>query len=679
MKICPTCKTKFSTNVFYCPLEGSRLVEDFESGTSKSMIGTILDERYQVISRLGEGGMGAVYLVEHVTLKKRMAVKVLREEYANKEELVKRFQQEAVAASRIGQENIVDVTDFGRTADGNVYFVMEVLDGPNLADVIKQLNGFPDSRAIPIMKQMCSALSSAHKQGIIHRDLKPENIVLIKRGNNSDFVKILDFGISKMIDTSEGRAEKLTALGMIVGTPEYMSPEQASGSQVDSRTDIYSLGIIMYEMMTGCLPFLADNALQILSKHINEQPVPPSEMRPDLGITPQLEALTLACMAKNRDLRPQSMDEIFTRLEQIAGGREGRSESRHTVAWDSSEVPMPTGMRQAVSLGGPSFTSQQPVSSEVPAPQVQAPRGRTSQLPGVQQARSASEIPVPQPRGSTMAPLPIPSQTPVVAAEAETPAPILEEPSGTVPARPSVIQEIPQASSGPAVGIAVEPSGMSEQVAPTHAHGDEDLIPGRHGKRSPVALIVVAVAVLAAMAAAAFFLSKGKDQASAPPPVVEKKPEPAPQQPAVQPVQPAPVEVKAEEQPKPAEVKPAAQPVQPAQQPSHRTARADSAPAMTRGTGDVTVELNSSPSMAEVYKGGDFIGTTPVRLRGARGGQESYTLKKAGYETLPVGVVYDKTRSMTVELKPSSKGASQPGKKKDELFHKIDDIKNPFK
>jgi serine/threonine-protein kinase len=284
------------------------------------MIGTTLDGRYRVVSLLGEGGMGKVYLAEHVALEKRMAIKVLHEEYSSQEDLMRRFQQEAIAASRIGQENIVNITDFGRTPKGALFFVMEALDGESLASVIHRQGALPDVRTLPILEQICRALASSHARGIIHRDLKPENVMLLQREDRPDFVKVLDFGISKVISRDRPE-EQLTRLGMIMGTPEYMAPEQATGSKVDLRVDIYSLGVMAYEMVTGHLPFTGKAPIEILIKHQSTPPKPPREQRPDLDIPRDVEALVLHCMAKKPEARPQDMTQVIWAISEALSRR----------------------------------------------------------------------------------------------------------------------------------------------------------------------------------------------------------------------------------------------------------------------------------------------------------------------------------------------------------------------
>ncbi|MCA9686558.1 MAG: serine/threonine protein kinase, partial [Myxococcales bacterium] len=289
----------------------------------QDLTGQTLLGRYTIIKRLGEGGMGTVYLGEHATIKKKFAVKVLSHEFAHKDDLRERFLQEARAASMISQENVVEITDFGDTPDGSVFFVMEFLQGEDLSDTVKSEGKLPWPRVKPIMLQICRALSAAHDAGIIHRDMKPENCYRIARGKNQDFIKVLDFGIAKVTSddgsTSEG-GKGLTRTGMIFGTPEYMSPEQAQGARPDHRVDVYAVGVIMYELLTGRVPFIADTFMGILTKHMFEVPEAPSAVAPDADIPAEVEAIILKAMQKDRELRFASMVEFAEAIEAVGTG-----------------------------------------------------------------------------------------------------------------------------------------------------------------------------------------------------------------------------------------------------------------------------------------------------------------------------------------------------------------------
>ena len=283
-----------------------------------SLVGTVLADRYRVIKKLGEGGMGTVYLAEHTTINKKLAIKVLSSEYSHKQDLVDRFLQEARAASMIEQENVVEITDFGSTPNGSVFFVMEFLNGEDLSKTVKKGGPLPWSRVKPIMLQICAALTAAHDAGIIHRDMKPENCYRIKRGGGEDFIKVLDFGIAKVTsEDGETGGKGLTRTGMIFGTPEYMSPEQAKGEKVDHRVDVYAVGVILYELLTGRVPFTADTFMGILTKHMFEAPPAPSTVVPGLEIPPQVEAIILKALQKDREYRFQSMRELAAAIEAV--------------------------------------------------------------------------------------------------------------------------------------------------------------------------------------------------------------------------------------------------------------------------------------------------------------------------------------------------------------------------
>jgi serine/threonine-protein kinase len=283
--------------------------------------GTLLLDRYRILERLGAGGMGVVYLAEHVTIRKRCAIKVLSDEFANKPDIVDRFLQEARAASMIAHENVVEITDFGQTPSGSVFFVMEMLHGEDLSATIQREGALPWERVRPMMMQICRALQAAHDSGIIHRDMKPENCFRVERSGTKDFIKVLDFGIAKVTsDETEGKG--LTKTGMIFGTPEYMSPEQAQGQRVDHRADIYAVGVILYELLTGQTPFTADTFMGVLSKHMFEVPPSPSAVAPEgVKIPRPVEAVILKALQKDPNHRFSSMTEMMEAIEGASSGR----------------------------------------------------------------------------------------------------------------------------------------------------------------------------------------------------------------------------------------------------------------------------------------------------------------------------------------------------------------------
>ncbi len=263
---------------------------------------------YKITSKLGEGGMGVVFLGEHPVIGKKVAMKAIHPELARNPEVVSRFIMEAKAVNQIGHEHIVDIGDFGNTPSGDFYFIMEYLQGESLADRLKREVVLSQNRALDIAAQVADALGASHDHGIIHRDLKPENIFLITRRGNPDFVKVLDFGLAKLTQVEDKVTHK-TRAGAVMGTPYYMSPEQGEGKiQIDQRADIYSLGIILFEMLTGKVPFGGEGYGEIIVKHITHQA--PSARRINPGISGAVEMLLYQALAKDRELRFQTMHEF---------------------------------------------------------------------------------------------------------------------------------------------------------------------------------------------------------------------------------------------------------------------------------------------------------------------------------------------------------------------------------
>jgi len=316
MFICPNCKERYESGEAFCPEDGARLISQSQfiehPITSDPMIGTVLAGRYEVIRPIGSGGMGVVYEAHHSSLGRRFAVKVLRAQVSQDADVVQRFQREAQSASTIGHENIIEVTDFGQTAGGASFMVMEFLDGQDLADLLAQERRLDVTRALPILLQCCRALDAAHEKGIVHRDIKPENVFLVDRAGEPDFVKIVDFGIAKISDleTPGAPGRKLTKTGMIFGTPEYMSTEQAYGRPTDRRSDIYGLGVIAFEMLTGRTPFEGETFMAVISQHMLDTAPPMSGIVSGLSFHPDLEAIVARTMAKDPDDRFQSMSEL---------------------------------------------------------------------------------------------------------------------------------------------------------------------------------------------------------------------------------------------------------------------------------------------------------------------------------------------------------------------------------
>jgi hypothetical protein len=275
--------------------------------------GTVLGERYRIEAVIGQGGMGTVYRAQHLTLGKPFAVKVLKTVHTARPDFVTRFQREAVAASQIRHPGIVDVVDFGRTAEGGFYCVMEHLSGETLAVRLARQGALPVPEAVRVGRDMARALGAAHAQGIFHRDIKPENVLLVPEPGSPDEVKLVDFGIARLADTPRDTRE--TGEGMILGTPQYMSPEQASGLSQDARADIYSLGVLLWELLAGAPPFRGASATHVLAAHLLE----PAPRLPTAGphgqIPGRLGRLVSRMMAKRPEDRPARMEDVASELD----------------------------------------------------------------------------------------------------------------------------------------------------------------------------------------------------------------------------------------------------------------------------------------------------------------------------------------------------------------------------
>src|SRR5450631_2713321 len=290
---------------------------------------------YMLTAKLGEGGMGVVYLAEHPVIGRRVAMKAIHPELSRNPEVVSRFVTEAKSVNQIGNEHIVDIHDFGTTADGEFYFIMEFLQGEALSDCLKNNAPMDTSRALGIAAQVADALASSHEHGIIHRDLKPENIFLITKGHVHDFVKVLDFGLAKLTQSDDKVSHK-TRTGSVMGTPYYMAPEQCEGkAAVDHRADIYSLGVILFEMVTGKVPFGGEGYGEIIVKHMTAAVPPPRAINPLLPAS--VEAIILRALAKPREARFQTMGEFGAAL----ADPEAYAASVVGVAAQGASLPMP--------------------------------------------------------------------------------------------------------------------------------------------------------------------------------------------------------------------------------------------------------------------------------------------------------------------------------------------------
>jgi serine/threonine-protein kinase len=288
------------------------------------LVGATLGGRYWVLSVLGRGGMSVVYKAKEKYKGQIVAVKTLRTAGLTDEMLVKRFQREAELLSLLNHPRIVNIHAYGTSSKGQPYFVMDYLVGENLTDILRREDHLSSERFQDIFVQVCAAIEHAHKHGAIHRDIKPGNIMLTCQGNTSDYVKVVDFGIAKMAE----EAQKLTRMGEVWGSPIYMSPEQCMGSTIDARSDIYSLGVVMYESLTGRVPFLGKNYADTMTKQISELPPPFREIRPELNIPEAFENIVLRAIAKRPEDRYQSMTTMRKDLEAALSFGSNKRESR---------------------------------------------------------------------------------------------------------------------------------------------------------------------------------------------------------------------------------------------------------------------------------------------------------------------------------------------------------------
>ena len=284
------------------------------TASNDPLIGTTFAGKYQIVSKLGAGGMGGIYKAEHTLMQRAVAIKMLRSHLLDDEVLLRRFQQEARTASQLTHPNAVMLYDFG-VENRTPYLVMEYIEGGTLSRLIADEKNLELTRVKSIMHQVCGALAEAHRLGIIHRDLKPDNIMLRRREDGSDFAKVLDFGIAKIMDKAGSAESNLTQAGILVGTPQYMSPEQCQGREIDTRSDIFSLGIVLYEMLAGETPFKAPSVLELMVKVLNSPVQPIRKLKPELSIPVAVDKVVMKALEKERDVRYQTVQDLLIDLE----------------------------------------------------------------------------------------------------------------------------------------------------------------------------------------------------------------------------------------------------------------------------------------------------------------------------------------------------------------------------
>jgi hypothetical protein len=406
VKICPVCSREFPDEIRFCQDDGTTLRA---TAPATSLVGQVVADRYHVIKKLGEGGMGQVYLAEHVKMGRRSAIKVMSPAMVHDPDAVARFNREAANASRITHPNVCAVYDFGETSDGLIYLAMEFVEGEPLTSLIEREGALPLGQATAIFKQTADALQAAHDLGIVHRDLKPDNIMIAPGRDGGDLVKVVDFGIAKAVGGDEA-GQKVTKTGLVVGTPEFMSPEQLSGDKLDGRSDLYSLALVYFRMLTGELPFQADSVQETMIKRLTDEPQKLAATRPDLAFPDGLQQVFDAALARSPNDRYQTVAKFADDVLAVAGlaratrgvapatrvdiegktqlldsretkamGRGGGTRRQAAVPKQRSLVPIIVGVVVVIGLGGGGYMLLGRQSAAAPADTTQlATRDTTS-------------------------------------------------------------------------------------------------------------------------------------------------------------------------------------------------------------------------------------------------------------------------------------------------------------
>ena len=353
MKRCPVCGTDYPDETRFCPTDGGALQA---IAAAAGLVGTVIAERYHVLRRLGEGGMGEVWLAEHVRMGRKAAIKVLPPGMSHDPDAVSRFNREAASAARISHPHVCAVYDFGTTEQGNLYLAMEYLEGKTLGALLRTEGPLALPRASRFLSQCADALQAAHDLGIVHRDLKPDNIMVVT-GRTGETVKVVDFGIAKAMTPDKG--QQVTRTGLVVGTPEYMSPEQLAGDVLDGRSDLYSLALVFYRMVTGALPFQAGSAQETMVKRLTEAPRSLADACPEREFPAGLQSVMDRALDRNSGGRYRSVSEFGQAIEQAVSAAaeaptnvvESRPKARTVPATRVAGAGGPRSRRTAVVAG----------------------------------------------------------------------------------------------------------------------------------------------------------------------------------------------------------------------------------------------------------------------------------------------------------------------------------------
>ena len=418
MKYCPACHKTYPIDYYVCPADQTGLQSAHELQP-----GMIIRNKYEILGRLGIGGMGVVYRGRHLTFNEFCAIKIVNDAIAGDANFLQRFQTEAVVTRKLRHPNAVRVDDFDYTDDGRPFIVMELVEGKNIGEILHEEGPLRVPRAVRVAMQAARALGVAHKLGIVHRDIKPGNIILATDQQDQETAKVLDFGIAKLLESAGDAKPGMTMTGMMVGTPLYMSPEQfmgkKAGDDIDGRTDIYSLGVVLYQMVTARLPFEGDTLYSLMMQHMEGNPRPPHELVPELNIPESLSRVILKAIDKSRDKRFQTAEEF------IAGLDQAESDQATNVPRASAVVetePAPNAQPSNHEAVKKQITNVAPVGPL----QVGTQQTQTSQVapsPPKSQTSQTAKVTTPAPSAAAPVASPLPVEAPMAGSIATAPAP----------------------------------------------------------------------------------------------------------------------------------------------------------------------------------------------------------------------------------------------------------------
>lgn len=498
-RACITCGKEFDWETTVCPDDNTPLTA---LGEEDQLVGTVLADRYEILEVIGGGGMGLVYKARHKLMNRIVAIKMLHKHMISSKDTLKRFQLEAQAASCLSLPNILTVYDFGLTGEGQPYMVMDYLEGTSLADMLEKEHHVEPDRAVNIFIQACAGLAHAHQKGVLHRDIKPSNIMLVNFGDQADFVKIVDFGIAKLLNQGVG---ELTKTGEVYGSPSYMSPEQCRGKETDARSDIYSMGCVMYRTLSGRPLFSGDDIIELLFKQVSE---PPAPFDPELHIPADLEAVIFKALAKDPADRYQNMNEFKEALEKYVDKRSGKNVPAPTP---TVEGPMPLWKRHgeaganaaAASSATASSSSNSPSPSVTPAA---AGAAASSAATPVAADSSRAKAAASTPANSVAQPAP-----PSVAATAASNSGASSEPPRNLPAKsrqsepPVSLSQVSAREENPPPRSGSRSSSQTLS-APDTKHGAASHLRKKMADGNKVMLIGIAAVSAVVVGAAGFFV-----------------------------------------------------------------------------------------------------------------------------------------------------------------------------